>query len=234
MKKKKQSSSKGNYIAIAIAFLIILALAAGAILLSFYMSGKSLQELLSGNFDDTVIIQEPDQIVNGSALSTHSLVFVGDSRTVAMRDAVQANEPGDTCTFIAKEGEGLSWLKESGMTELSAVLSKKPDAKVVLNLGVNDLTNAASYVEYYTQLFADYPDADFYIMSVNPVEDTSQYVSNQAIDSFNQELKKAFPDKYLDSYSYLLQGSFETVDGLHYTESTSLSIHYYAANRLAD
>ena len=55
-----------------------------------------------------------------------------------------------------------------------------------------------------------------------------------AIDEFNQKLKAAFPDQYLDVYNFLLSGGLNTTeDGLHYTDSTYLCIHYYLVNRVA-
>ncbi len=44
-------------------------------------------------------------------------IFVGDSRTVGMRDAVQEYDPADTCTYIAKEG-GFHWLYNDGIVQL--------------------------------------------------------------------------------------------------------------------
>ena len=103
---------------------------------------------------------------------------------------------------------------------------------MILNLGVNDITEADAYISYYKQLFDSYPVTDFHIMSVNPVTDDCSTVTNEAIDAFNQKLKAAFPEQYLDVYNYLLTGDFSTVDGLHYTDSTYLSIHYYVVSRL--
>ena len=149
-----------------------------------------------------------------------------------MASAEKAHDPSDTCRYIAKEGEGYEWLKNTGTGELAAALSDTPEATVILNLGVNAITEADAYISYYKQLFASYPDTDFHLMSVNPVSDDCPTVTNAAIDAFNQKIKAAFPDEYLDVYNYLLTGDFSTVDGLHYTDSTYLSIHYYLAQRI--
>ena len=63
-----------------------------------------------------------------------------------MATAVKAHEPSDTCRFIAKEGEGYEWLKNEGTSELAAALSETPDTTVILNLGVNDITEADAYI----------------------------------------------------------------------------------------
>lgn len=231
--KKRRKSVFSNF-GILLAALTILMLLIGAIYLTFYMSGKSLRIFKNGFNGDIITVQEPDIYITETEGTTgHSFIFVGDSRTVGMEAAVKAHEPSDTCRFIAKEGEGYEWLKSEGTSELAAALSETPEATVILNLGVNDITEADAYISYYKQLFAAYPDTDFHLMSVNPVSDDCATVTNAAIDAFNQKIKAAFPDKYLDVYSYLLTGDFSTVDGLHYTDSTYLSIHYYVVNRLA-
>lgn len=233
--KKKRKSSKGFHIFLVLAVLLILILVGLAVYLSFYMSGKSLSVLKKGFNEDVITIEEPDIYIdqNADGSGSHSFIFVGDSRTVGMENALRANQPQDLCRFIAKEGEGYDWLKNTGSIDLSSALTETPDAIVVLNLGVNDLASIDAYITYYQQLFADYSDAHFYVMSVNPVTDDCQVISNQIIDEFNQKMKAAFPDQYLDVYNYLLTGDFSTVDGLHYTDSTYLSIHYYTVNKLS-
>lgn len=231
---KKKRSSKGAYFLVFLAFLTIVLLVGGAFYLNFYMSGKTFTDLKNGDLEDVITIQEPDVIIEETAAEdTHSLIFVGDSRTAGMKNAVLGSTPDDQCQFIAKDGEGLAWFQSTGSLELDAVLKEAPDSTVVLNLGVNDLLEIDAYIAYYPQLFASYPDAAFYLMSVNPVTDDCQVVSNQAIDEFNQKIKAAFPDQYLDVYNFLLTGDFSTVDGLHYTDSTYSSIHYYVTNRLS-
>ena len=230
--KKRRKSGFSNF-GILLAFLTILVLLAGAVYLTFYMSGKSVSVLKNGFSGDIITIQEPDiYLTETEGTTSHSFIFVGDSRTVGMASAEKAHDPSDTCRYIAKEGEGYEWLKNTGTGELAAALSDTPEATVILNLGVNDITEADAYISYYKQLFDSYPVTDFHIMSVNPVTDDCSTVTNEAINAFNQKLKAAFPEQYLDVYNYLLTGDFSTVDGLHYTDSTYLSIHYYVVSRL--
>ena len=54
---------------------------------------------------------------------THHLIFVGDSRTVGMEEAVHGKNPSDNCLFIGKVGEGFYWLCHEGMEHLDAVLA---------------------------------------------------------------------------------------------------------------
>ena len=89
------------------------------------------------------------------------------------------------------------------------------------------------FLEYYPQIFADYPEASFYIMSVNPVGEKCEGTSNEEIKAFNEELAAHFGERYLDCYHYLKQEGFETVDELHYTNDTYRQIHHYAVTTLA-
>lgn len=166
---------------------------------------------------------------NGYQEPEHAILFVGDSRTIGMRDAVNQADSSDSCTYIAKEGEGYLWFSNEGMPQLEESLSQNPSQTVILNLGVNDLEEIHNYLNLYTDLFRLYPQTLFYIMSVNPIDESKfDGVTNEEIQSFNQQMLEAFPDKYLDCYTYLLSEDYSTVDGLHYTESTYRNIHHFA------
>ena len=231
--KKRRKSGFSNF-GILLAFLTILVLLAGAVYLTFYMSGKSVSVLKNGFSGDIITIQEPDiYLTETEGTTSHSFIFVGDSRTVGMASAEKAHDPSDTCRYIAKEGEGYEWLKNTGTGELAAALSDTPEATVILNLGVNDITEADAYISYYKQLFDSYPVTDFHIMSVNPVGEKCEGTSNEEIKAFNEELAAHFGERYLDCYHYLKQEGFETVDELHYTNDTYRQIHHYAVTTLA-
>ena len=78
-----------------------------------------------------------------------------------------------------------------------------------------------------------YPQARFYIMSVNPVEDDKYPVlvqhkkEHKTGKIFNSRMKAAFPYRYIDAYNYLTTSGFETLDGCHYTDVTYLKIYQY-------
>lgn len=148
-------------------------------------------------------------------------IFVGDSRTVGM----EVSKPSANTKYIAKVGEGYNWLKKTGGVTLQYYLKTNPNVKVVLALGVNDLGNINSYISYYKSLIKKYPKTEFYILSVNPVEEkvapygTRGYVKNSSIKTFNKKLKASFSSRYVDSYNYMWnkEKGYETTDGLHYT-----------------
>lgn len=163
----------------------------------------------------------------------HCLLFVGDSRTLGMQDAVLESAPEDPCTCIAMEGEGYRWFYNEGIVQLEESLSQNPSQIVVLNLGVNDLEEIQNYLSLYEILFEEYPQTSFHIMSVNPVdEELFDGVTNEEIETFNQQMQEAFPARYLDCYSYLLTEGYQTVDGLHYNGDTYRSIHHFVVASL--
>lgn len=184
----------------------------------------------NGTLDENIV---PDSFEDETEDEAHHLIFVGDSRTVGMEEAVHGKNPSDGCTFIGKVGEGYYWLCHDGIEQLDTALLEEPDAAVIFNLGVNDLEEIDRYLEYYPQIFADYPEASFYIMSVNPVGEKCEGASNEEIEAFNKELAAHFDSQYLDCYRYLKSEGFETVDELHYTNDTYRQIHHYAVMTLA-
>lgn len=166
--------------------------------------------------------------------TAHRFIFVGDSRTVGMEEAIHKVSSSDRCTFIGKVGEGYHWLVNDGIEQLRSVLASDPDATVIFNLGVNDLDEIALYLDFYPQIFAEQAEASFYIMSVNPVGDACAGASNEEIQNFNAKLEEAFPRQYLDCYDYLEEHGFSTVDELHYTDDTYCTIHDYVVNLLTE
>lgn len=157
-----------------------------------------------------------------------SYIFVGDSRMVGMSASVDSSN----VTYIAKSGMGYSWLKSTAGPELKSYLKSDPYVKVVLALGVNDLGNIQSYITYYKSLIKKYPDTQFTVLSVNPVNEKKEAsrgysIKNSRIKAFNKKLKASFGSAYLNSNKYMTQQGFDTVDGLHYTKETYFALYVY-------
>lgn len=227
-----------NLVIVLLSFLIA-ALIALAVFMTWFTKEqtafleKSLRDVKNEHSvqDSSDTADTSDHIVSSSC---HHFLFVGDSRTVGMEEAMQDSDDADTCSYIGKVGEGYYWLVNEGIDQLRTSLSKEPDATVVFNLGVNDLSEIDRYLAFYPQIFAEYPDASFYIMSVNPVGDACSGASNEEIRDFNAKLKESFPDQYLDCYDYLEQNGFSTVDDLHYTNDTYRAIHDYTVSAISE
>ncbi len=160
-------------------------------------------------------------------------IFVGDSRTVGMRDALIKASVEDSSIYIAEAGEGWGWFTSAGIFTLRDYLNREPNRPVIFNLGVNDYVDIDSYIHTYQELTEEYPDTRFYFLSVNPVVDEQcAAVKNEDVAAFNQRLKETFPDQYLDCYTYLMANGYKTVDGLHYTAETYQTIYDYVMDKI--
>ena len=132
---------------------------------------------------------------------------------------------------------GYSWLKATAGPNVKQYLLGNPKLKVVFAFGINDLGNIASYISYYNALMKEFPDTEFYFLSVNPVDeelasDKGYSVKNSAIKKFNTKLKSAFGTKYIDTYTYLTKNKFSTIDGIHYTPDTYLELYNYIVEKI--
>lgn len=240
---------KGNTLIVIFASLSIAALLALSAILMLYMMEDTnpLKKYLpfyenAQNGGNNAFKSENEQMSadhlsnqangNSAADADSSFVLVGDSRTVAMKEAMKSDS-SDSTVYIAKEGEGYEWFKQTGLTGLKGVLAESPDETVVFNLGVNDVENISLYLTLFKELIQSYPDASFYFMSVNPVnEEKCKGITNAEIQNFNGSLQEIFSNRYLDCYNYLIKNGFDTVDGLHYTQDTSKAIHQYLTDQI--
>ena len=154
-------------------------------------------------------------------------LFVGDSRTVGMQNAVSDSK----AAFYGKVSMGYSWLMSSADPEVRKYLKYNPSIKVIFGFGVNDLGNIDSYISYYSKLIKAYPKADIYFLSVNPMVESmwsNRYVTNKKIRDFNKKLYTSFKSRYINTFTYLCKNGYDTVDGLHYTAATYRKIFNYA------
>ncbi len=164
-------------------------------------------------------------------------IFVGDSRTLGMRDAMRRQNIPDQSIYVGRVGEGVRWFVEEGIEEMEAAIEENPDLPVVLNLGVNDPEEIDRYIVTYWDCIRNHPDTDFYILSVNPMDEefmldgdlvadgVLDHINTLNIAIMNNRLKEEFPSRYIDCASYLRANGYETVDGLHFNTQTYLRIH---------
>lgn len=162
-------------------------------------------------------IASPLNITNVSSIYTKQL-FVGDSRTVGMSQAV----PG--LSTIAKVSSGYTFLSAQVST-----IKRYTDTNIVFWHGVNDLQNISKYIELYNQLqSAIGSNNHIYVVSVTQCSGSYLHL-NQSIIEFNSTMKSRLDGRitYIDVYSYLEQIGFNTVDGLHYDNATYIAIYNY-------
>ena len=144
-------------------------------------------------------------------------IFIGDSRTVGMRNAVNSSDD----TWSCLESIGLKWMKETGFPAIKNQIGN--GSAVIILLGVNDLGNVSQYASYVNDLYNQYANngAYFYFVSVNPTNGNYAHLDSN-IKTFNQKIKSSLNSKikFIDTYSYLVSDGFKTADGLHYTNDT--------------
>ena len=196
---------------------------AEAVILALHESDKVSES-------ETNVPEQPQ--TNQTELSASGIftIWVGDSRTIGMRDAVKNDD-----VYIGASGEGYDWLSATGLPLLKKAIKDYPDAPVVFNFGVNDYDNMENYLSLYTSLLDEYKDTHFYFLSVNPIDpDICKNITNEEITDFNNHLKNTFGSAYIDSYSYLLMKEAGTIDGVHYSGDNYRLIHTFAAREIAN
>lgn len=153
------------------------------------------------------------------------IIWVGDSRTVGMQQAIGGSDKNE---WVCKTAEGYNWFVNTAIGSVNSKLKK--DDTIVFNLGVNDLGNVDKYVKKLNSLAnGDWKKAKkIIVMSVNPT-DSSKYsggATNEAIKKFNSKMKSGLDGsiKYVDTYSQI-KGSMKTTDGLHYDKTTYKSLY---------
>lgn len=139
-------------------------------------------------------------------------LFVGDSRTVGLDDAVSG------ISSVAKVGAKVDYLKS-----VLSTVTKTRKKNVIFNFGVNDLGNINKYITVFKSLPKDFiKNNNVIIMSVNPTNGSKYGSWNKDIDKFNKKMKANLPSgvKYLDTNSILKREGFSTRDGVHYKAVT--------------
>ena len=141
------------------------------------------------------------------------IIFVGDSRTVQMKRAVRYDS--SVCSFIAQSSMGYEWFRDEAVPAVdSALWSMGGNIAVVVNMGVNDLSDAEQYVKLVNRKAAEWASrgADTYYMSVNPVDDARTQVQNSQIEEFNAYVQDALSEgiEWIDSYDFLTAYGYDS------------------------
>lgn len=228
-----------KYTAIASAFTVFTATPVHAVV-DITNDGFDIVEDFAGNeYGGADLIMPGANIFECPELILYNkIILVGDSRTHHLEPHINDSR----IKIIAKSGQGLTWFKSAGVSELNRCLASEdyttpyPKA-IVFNLGVNDLTKIDEYISYMNQLAPKLinQNCTLYYMSVNPVDNT--IIDNRRPDSqinaFNQALKTKLPDfTYINCYDYLKKTGFVTTDGLHYNSLTYRKIFEYEVNKV--
>lgn len=186
------------------------------------VTGETDNEWYEVSFKGTTAFIKGEYIVD--ELPGTPYVFVGDSRTVQLQMAVGSSDKA----YIAKIGEGYGWFKNTALSLIPVYAGK--GTKMIINFGVNDLSNAGKYISLVNSYVDTWTNAGItvYYASVTPVG-AGATVTNAQIENFNTQLQTGLDSRvqWIDGYTYLQQAGFTTADGLHYNAATYRSLYSY-------
>lgn len=157
-------------------------------------------------------------------LSAGNLIFVGDSRTGQMENAVGGSAMHPGTAFVACFGGGVDWLSgQKAKQDIDRFVT--PGSVIILNYGVNDLSRHNDYIPLINRYAQDWrkKGASVYFASVGPVGENAYGKRNWAVEYFNGQLGGRLDQGIgrIDLYGYLTAAGYETLpDGLHYTPDT--------------
>ena len=157
------------------------------------------------------------------------IVFIGDSRMVTLKDAVERNLGSCAAAVVAKNGSRHEWLHDTGIPQADKIIGK--GSRVIINMGVNDLSDADKYakdVNYWAAVWSA-RGAQIYYASVNPVWANSYGMTEERVKLFNDRLKGQLIPQiiWLDSHDYLMGVGVHASDGVHYKDDTNLVLFQY-------
>lgn len=180
-------------------------------------------------------------------------LWVGDFRTSQLQTLYKAAQYAAEYQYLVDNSAEYSWFKGSAVAQLEDIALE--NANVVIMLGLNDCIYscvweafkidkiAKQYAAEINKLVSEYPNFNFYVCSVNPIDGDypfSEYTNGviprsiltKKIELFNETLNAACKAIFIDSYNYLLDTSFATRDGTRFTVDTCNIIHSYISAQL--
>ena len=153
-----------------------------------------------------------------------NVIFVGDSRTGQMANAVGGTAAWPGTAFVACFGGGVDWLS-TAQAKKDVDQYVTPGSVIILNYGVNDLSRHNDYIATINRYAQDWisKGATVYFASVGPVGDNEYGKRNWAVEYFNNQLNNRLDARIgrLNLYVFLAGSGYTTqADGLHYDGAT--------------
>ena len=153
-----------------------------------------------------------------------NVIFVGDSRTGQMANAVGGTAAWPGTAFVACFGGGVDWLS-SAQAKKDVDQYMTPGSVIILNYGVNDLSRHNDYITTINRYAQDWisKGATVYFASVGPVGENEYGKRNWAVEYFNNQLNNRLDARIgrLNLYVFLAGSGYTTqADGLHYDGAT--------------
>lgn len=153
-----------------------------------------------------------------------NVIFVGDSRTGQMANAVGGTAVWPGTAFVACFGGGVDWLS-TAQAKKDVDQYVTPGSVIILNYGVNDLSRHNDYITTINRYAQDWisKGATVYFASVGPVGENEYGKRNWAVEYFNNQLNNRLDARIgrLNLYVFLTGSGYTTqADGLHYDGAT--------------
>lgn len=153
-----------------------------------------------------------------------NVIFVGDSRTGQMANAVGGTAAWPGTAFVACFGGGVDWLS-TAQAKKDVDQYVTPGSVIILNYGVNDLSRHNDYITTINRYAQDWISrgATVYFASVGPVGENEYGKRNWAVEYFNNQLNNRLDARIgrLNLYVFLTGSGYTTqADGLHYDGAT--------------
>ena len=153
-----------------------------------------------------------------------NVIFVGDSRTGQMANAVGGTAAWPGTAFVACFGGGVDWLS-TAQAKKDVDQYVTPGSVIILNYGVNDLSRHNDYITTINRYAQDWisKGATVYFASVGPVGENEYGKRNWAVEYFNNQLNNRLDARIgrLNLYVFLAGSGYTTqADGLHYDGAT--------------
>lgn len=153
-----------------------------------------------------------------------NVIFVGDSRTGQMANAVGGTAAWPGTAFVACFGGGVDWLS-TAQAKKDVDQYVTPGSVIILNYGVNDLSRHNDYITTINRYAQDWisKGATVYFASVGPVGENEYGKRNWAVEYFNNQLNNRMDARIgrLNLYVFLTGSGYTTqADGLHYDGAT--------------
>ena len=153
-----------------------------------------------------------------------NVIFVGDSRTGQMANAVGGTAAWPGTAFVACFGGGVDWLS-TAQAKKDVDQYVTPGSVIILNYGVNDLSRQNDYITTINRYAQDWisKGATVYFASVGPVGENEYGKRNWAVEYFNNQLNNRLDAGIgrLNLYVFLTGSGYTTqADGLHYDGAT--------------
>ena len=151
------------------------------------------------------------------------------AQQAAAAQAQAAQQAQIAAAVVAKNGSRHEWLHDTGIPQADKIIGK--GSRVIINMGVNDLSDADKYakdVNYWAAVWSA-RGAQIYYASVNPVWANSYGMTEERVKLFNDRLKGQLIPQiiWLDSHDYLMSVGVHASDGVHYKDDTNLVLYQY-------